>query len=294
LEPEDGGSAASFGLYEAIDDDRSYQYLLAAACERLRKKGYELLRGPWHPNISYEPGILIEGFHLPCAIGTAYTPPYYLKQFESAGFERAVDLLGYSRFGFDLPIRVDRLRSIKRSLSVRSIDLRDIDREISIYTDLRNASFDGTWKAPKYSVEDTRSLFESCQKILDPELCLVVEVAGAPAGMAVAIPSLSEALRSLWRRPWPMNLVFAALERRRPAEARLTMFAVLPKYRASGAQIALAVELLTRLRDKGYSGTEASLIVDENRRADRFLNALGFRREKRWRVLEKRLNRATV
>jgi hypothetical protein len=82
-----------FGLLQGIDDRQLFTALLDRAAEDLRAKGMRRMQGPFSLMINHETGILVEGFDEPHVVRTNYSPPYYGRCIEAAGFSKSIDLL---------------------------------------------------------------------------------------------------------------------------------------------------------------------------------------------------------
>jgi hypothetical protein len=77
-----------FGLLQGIDDQALFAALLDRAAQDLRGKGMRRMQGPFSLTINHETGILIEGFDEPHVVRTNYSPPYYSRHIEAAGFKK--------------------------------------------------------------------------------------------------------------------------------------------------------------------------------------------------------------
>lgn len=82
-----------FGLLQGVDDPALFAALLERAGDDLRSKGMRRTQGPFSLTINHETGILVQGFDEPHVVRTNYSPPYYGRHIEAAGFSKSIDLL---------------------------------------------------------------------------------------------------------------------------------------------------------------------------------------------------------
>ena len=90
-----GPGTGMFGFLELEDDPEVMAALLGAAEGWLRARGMEVAVGPFDLTMNEEAGVLIEGFDGQPSIRFPWQPPSYQRLCESAGLEKAVDLLAW-------------------------------------------------------------------------------------------------------------------------------------------------------------------------------------------------------
>ena len=279
-------------LFESLPDETAASAVLGRASSWLQENRCHTVRGPWNPTISYEPGVLVEGFRIQPSIGTSYNPPYYDSLFLKSGFRKLKDLLGYS-ISTDLghSARLDKLSEKMASdeIKIRPLDKGRARDEIEVFLTIRSQTFSGDWTEPLLSREEAGFLFRIYTSLLDPKLCLIAEYRGAPVGYLVAVPNGSLLLRAFARYSAPMGLFAANSERRSFGEARVILFGVIPSARSRGAQIALFRQLWQEFRRKGYHTIELSWIAEDNTAMVNWSQNFGFDQDKRWRLYEKAL-----
>src|SRR5690606_13283785 len=105
---------------------------------------------------------------------------------------------------------------------------------------------------------------DSLRRIIEPSLALLVEVDGEPAGFAVTIPDVNEALRRTSGRMHTWDLVKLAWYSRRVRTASCKLIGVLPHFRRRGLEALLILETANALVAKGYERVEISLVSSYN------------------------------
>src|SRR5260221_10456234 len=95
-----------FGFFESLDDQRIASALLEAAEQWTAERGMKQIHGPMNFSTNEECGLLVDGFQYPPAVMMPYNTPYASALLESAGYQKAKDLLAYL---FDVPIIPERL-----------------------------------------------------------------------------------------------------------------------------------------------------------------------------------------
>jgi GNAT superfamily N-acetyltransferase len=103
----------------------------------------------------------------------------------------------------------------------------------------------------------------------------------------LAIPDVNEILADLNGRLWPIGIFKFLARRSRIAAVRVVAFGVLPKYRALGIETALIHKVRSRILAKPYRHVEFSVVMENNVRMRRVLEAIGFALSKRYRLYRK-------
>jgi len=133
-----------FGFFEVLEDYEAAEGLFDAASEWLRARGMTAIRGPVHPSVNDEYGLLVDGFDSPPVVMMPYNPPYYADFIERYGFAKAMNLWAYhldtSIFGGE---RVDKLppkllrvvEAVRKryNYTVRPINVKDWDAEVECF-----------------------------------------------------------------------------------------------------------------------------------------------------------------
>jgi GNAT superfamily N-acetyltransferase len=286
---------AHFGFFECVNDGEVAEALLEGAADWGRKRGMELLQGPFNFSTNDElhsPGVLVDGFQYPPVLLMAHTPPYYAALLEGCGFVKARDLLSYLAEGTEPPDRlvqgVGRLRRSK-GVVVRPLVLSDLPREIARVKEIYNSAWERNWGFVPMSDAELDHMAASLKPVLDPRLCALAEVQGEPVAFALGLPDLNQVLRHLNGRLLPLGWLKYLWYRRRIDTLRVLTLGVRPEHRHRGIDAMLILHLYLEGLKAGFTRAECSWILEDNLPMRRGLERIGARAYKTYRVYEKPL-----
>lgn len=292
---------AWFGMFEVLDDTEAAHGLLDTATEWARSRGYDALRGPANFTLHDECGLLIQNFSPPVIL-MPYNPPSYQGYIESAGFEKLMDVYSLyydrelgARVGFEQRIRKLAERAMKRSdITIRKIDARRKKEEFSLFRDLYNDAWLQNWGFVPMTDRELDALVENLGQFFDPDLAFFALVKGEPAGFALALPNLSEALHRAYPRPGTPELLtlLKALWhwRLRPSivGSRLPLLGVKSEFRNRGVDLALMLAVFDALDPSRYHYLDSGWVLETNDLM-KIMNNLGLESYKTHRFYQKSL-----
>jgi hypothetical protein len=124
--------------------------LFAMVRARLRIEGLRTLRGPYHPSINDESGLLTEGSEQSTFLGLVWNPAYYQGLVEGEGL-RPVHRL----YGFDLPLhrlplpprllKITQRAAQRGSFRLRPMNLRQLETELALVREVYNSTLQNNW-----------------------------------------------------------------------------------------------------------------------------------------------------
>lgn len=287
-----------FGLFESIDDRAVSSALFAAATEWLRSRGRDEILGPIDYSTNYLCALLIDGFEHPPMVLTAHNPPYYEALVEQAGFEKTIDFYAW---WFDDPAdAAARLRRLSARLgnrlaaTIRPANLKKIEQESERLREVYNAAWQHNWGFVPFTQNEFRYMTKELRPIVDSEWVRIAEVDGRPVGFVLAVPDINVALRHvngrLTRFGLPIGLAKLLYYKRRIKTARLVALGIVPKYRRHGIAEMLVLQIIEEVMIRhGFAG-ECSLVLENNAMMNGFLQAIGAKRYKTYRVYRRALN----
>jgi GNAT superfamily N-acetyltransferase len=295
-----GQQIGTFGFFECVDDQAVANALLNTAADWLRSRGMALMRGPYNPSPSDELGFLIEGFDTRPSLLEAHTPPYYVKLAEGAGFEKYSDTMAWLvQVGSQpadvtdvLPARLLRIAERARERAgarVRRVNLTDWDAEIALAGRLYNAALSHLPDFAPIPEAEFAALAAAFRPILDPDVALIVEVGGRPAGFALALPDFNEALQHANGRLFPFGALKLWWYGRRLHRISFKILVIVPEFWGRGLESVLITEIARAAWAKGYREADLSLTGEENENVQRLLAGLGMRVYRRYRIYQKDL-----
>ncbi len=276
-----GEKVGFFGLFESVDDPEVARALFETAAAYLRSKGMKVMRGPENMSINDDVGLLIKGFEFPPVLMMPHNPPYYEKLVEGSGFTKAMDLYAYwgESDGSSIPERLKRGTelSMKRyRINIRTVRMEDFDAELNRIQVLYNQAWEQNWGAVPLTDREFSYLAKDLKQILDPELCLIAEVEGKPAGFSLALPDFNQVLAHLNGRLFPVGILKLLYFRRKISRIRVLTMGVLKEYRRMGLDSALIFETYRRGHGRGYRAGEMSWILENNASMRNALVNIGF------------------
>ena len=286
-----------FGMFESIDDQQVASALLEAAADWLRQLGRDQIMGPIDYSIFDLCGVLIEGFQFPPMVLTAYNPPYYRALIEGCGFEKEIDL--YAWWFSDPTEAAKRLRRLagalekRREITLRQGNLRNLAGESRKLLQIYDEAWKNNWGFAQFTEREFEFMTQELKPILVSELVWVAEVQGEPVGFILCVPDINVALKKINGRlttfGLPIGLAKLLYYKSRIKTVRLVALGVLPKYRRHGIAEMLVLRIIEEAMIKRGLVGECSLILENNRMMNRFLEAIGAEKYKTYRIYRRSL-----
>ncbi|GAX57826.1 GNAT family N-acetyltransferase [Streptomyces olivochromogenes] len=274
-----------FGLFECVDDIEAAAALFNAAAGRLRERGLDRMLGPLSFSTNHECGLLVDGFDRPPTMMMPHNPAYYMRLFTHCGFTKAKDLLSWR-----VPMPCDGeppaivKRAAERALNapevqVRSLNPRRFDADMAAVRDIYNDAWAENFASVPMTDQEFDHTIRQMKPMLRPELVQIAEVHGEPAAFALVLPDANQALRAARGRltayGLPVGLLRIHRATRRIDRIRAIATGVKKEHRVRGLAAALLTQAQRAAFRLGYTETELSWILEDNRDANRSAKALG-------------------
>jgi len=271
LRDRDGTPVGSLGFFECIRDYHVAAELLETSVLWLRDEcGLQRIWGPMNFDIWHGYRFMTKGFDQKLFYGEPYNKPYYPEYFGCFGFAvkqewDSLEIRGRRALEELLPRGEERYRRLL-DLGYRFVpwDVKSLKSEMRKLHGFVTDSFSGFLGFTPISPEDFFNLYSGSRYCLLPRLAVFVyDEQNKPAGFAVALLEISDAVRSMkGNRHWLSRLWF--LCRRSRADcvnfyiAGITMEEMAKK---SGLGRAGYAYIVRRILDLGYDKMVQSLIV---------------------------------
>lgn len=265
-----GDRAGFFGFFACENDVETARALFEKAREALRGAGLATIRGPYNPSINDECGLLTAGFDEAPFIGLTWNPAYEVDLVTAAGLAPARRLLGLdlplARLG--MPERLARLAAhvARRSkMRLRPINLRNLEPDLAVIRLVYNDTLSRNWGFVPISLDDLLEASGDLRAIADPEMILIAEKDGEPAGVALSLPNFNELLARLRTTPrWlrPLHLLWL-MKTRRIRTARQIVYGIVPRFRDRGLHAWLLHEQFRCARER-FSHAQLGWIEENN------------------------------
>lgn len=284
-----------FGFFDFIEDPAVARALIDAAADILRKKGLTSMRGPYNPSINDDCGVLTEGNERPTSVSMPWNPPWYAEVYQAAGLNVVRTLAAY-----DVPLHndppervtkiVNRIRK-RNSVTVRSLDMKNLRKELEIIHRLYNLTLDRNWGFYPISMEDLLHSADDFKAIADPKLIFFVCMEGKEVGFSLTLPNVNEVFHASRGRKGILRFLEMALrlQIRKPKTSRLCVLGVEPAYRDKGLSALLFYESFIVSKVKN-SVVEVSWVEANNIEILEGATLMGGHRSRTYEIFEKSLS----
>jgi GNAT superfamily N-acetyltransferase len=284
----------TFGFFECLDDPEAANALIDAADAWVRERGCDRLVGPMDFTMNDEVGILIEGFDLRPMLKQPWHPPYYQGLMESAGMEKAQDLLMWNLEVSDrssvLPI-IDELAAQvgpKHDITIRHMRKKDMEAEVRRFVEVYNAAWSKNWGFVPISEAEMKQTAKDMKLIIDEDWLWVAETPeGETVGVALTIPDFNQAIEKANGRLLPFGWAKMLLKKRKIDRVRVGFLGVKPEYQHTGVAAKFYVEHFETATWKPQDGGEMGWILESNDGMNRGMEAMGGRVVKKYRLYER-------
>lgn len=261
--------AGAFGFFESINDYQVARALLDCVVDWLKAKKVNLVIGPFNPSTNEECGLLVEGFEKDPFIMMPYTHSYYPQLLEAYGFTKKRDLLAYEidlEGGDESSEKWFALseKAKEKGINIRSMNLKNMENEIGIIRDIYNSAWSSNWGFVPMTDEEMLWMGRRIKPLTDPELILIAEVEGHPAGFVMAIPNYNHVLKKLNGTIGPIGAMKLLWHSRKTKELRFITLGIKSEYRKNRYLSLLYYEFKKNAIAKGYRLAEVSWILEDN------------------------------
>jgi GNAT superfamily N-acetyltransferase len=281
-----------FGSFECANDERAAESLLSAARDWLAARGMKAMRGPWS-FASQEWGLVVEGFIPSPVIMAPYNPPRYNDHLLNFGLKKVKDLMVYyvdSREGYKIPERylhlTNRIQE-RLKVTVRSVDMRNLERDVSTFVRLANRSIANNWGFYPVTEEEGKAIARDMRPVVDPKLLLFAEDAqGEAIGFAMALPDVNTLLKGLNGRLFPLGWLKLLVGLPRIRQFRMWALGVVPEYHGKAVDALLYRRLYELLAHRDVR-LEINYVLEDNYPMNNAITNLGAKNLRRYRVYQK-------
>jgi len=275
-----------FGFLEAVNDSGVFHQLFEAAEQFLKEEKCNRIIGPLNPTIHHELGVIVDGFDQPSYYMLPQNPAYYGSHFARHGYMKLRDFYSYKMKvnGFQQIPEILRWKP-NVNITIRHPRMNDFENELKIFFDIYNDAFLDHWGFFPISWNDFYYLAKDLKLILDPELVLIAEVLGQPAGFLLALPNLNELLAKIKNgRLFPFGFYTLLFKRKTIKTLRVITVAVKKKYQPLGIGSILYPALARKAFEKGFTEAELSWVVEDNTAMKKIALRVGAKCNKTYRL----------
>jgi GNAT superfamily N-acetyltransferase len=288
-----------FGLLEAEQDPALFGALFQTAEEWLREQGMTQIQGPFNLSINQECGLLVDGFDTPPSVMMGHALPYYQDAVESAGYDKAKELLAYQ---YQLlprrempPIMLKLIGKYRERLQIRPLCRSRLEQEMETLRDIFNDAWSENWGFLPYTAEEFRVMGKDLTMLVGEDMIQIAELDGDAVAFIVVLPNINEAIRDLDGRllPFGWARLLWRLKVGYPKTGRVPLMGVRKKYQNTRLGPALAFLVIDAVKEgvirRGIRDLEMSWVLDDNAGMRSVLEAAGAVISKRYRIYQKSL-----
>jgi len=291
-----GNKYARFGWMDFIEDFEVAGALLRAVEDWARTKGMEGLHGPLGFTDLDREGLLVEGFDKMATMATNYNHPYYGEFLERLGYAKDTDWVEYLiKAPEEIPEKVRRVNEIvvKRS-GVRIYEWKKRKDLVARFGEqlfeLLDEAYAKLYGTTPLSERQVQAYIKQYLGFVDPRFTKVlVDKEERLAGFAIAMPSLSVALRKGRGRLLPFGWYHLLRALGKPGLLDLYLVAVKPEYQARGVVAPLIASVMESALKAGVRYAESNPELEDNIAVQGLWKGSDRVRHKRRRVYLKRL-----
>jgi hypothetical protein len=294
-----GQGTGQWGMLEVLDGEAAAA-LIGTAEDWLRAQGMTRALGPISLSIWDEPGLEIEGFDEPPTAMMGHHRPEYQGWVESAGYEKAKDLITY-----ELDIRhwddpmIDRLITMGERnprIRIRMVDKSRFKEEARLILNLLNDAWSNNWGYVPLTEAEINYAGKKLKPIIFNELVRIAEVDCEPVAFMLTIPDINELIKDLNGELFPFNWIKLLWRLRQPRARRLRvpLMGVAKKLHHTRLATQLAFMMIEYTRRDGttkYGAThgEFGWILEDNKGMLSIAQLPGAKVNHRYRIYEKAL-----
>jgi hypothetical protein len=294
-----GQGTGQWGFLDALDEEAAHA-LLATAEDWLRQQGMKTSLGPISLSIWDEPGLEIEGFEEDPTAMMGHHRPEYRGWIESAGYQKAKDLLTYEVdiASWNDP-KIDRLIAAGERnphIRIRMADKSKFAEEARTILNILNEAWSNNWGYVPLTESEIAYAGKKLKPIIYNELVRIAEIDGEPVAFMLTIPDINELMKDLNGELFPFNFIKLLWRLRNPRtrRARVPLMGVVKKLHHSRMASMLAFMMIEYTRREavkkfGITVGEFGWILEDNKGMLSIAELPGARINHRYRIFEKQL-----
>jgi len=286
-----------FGLFECINDRAVAVALFERAASWLREKGRTEIIGPIDYSTNYTCGLLVEGFEHPPTLLTTHNPPYYERLIDNWGFSKVIDFFAW---WFTNPSAATaRLRKLAARLeprarfTIRRGNLRNLEAEAANFLRIYNEAWKHNWGFVPFTKGEFDYMAAEMKPLVRDDFTAVAEIDGEAIGFALSLPDINVALKKIGGRLTtfgiPIGLAKLLYYKSRIRKARYIAMGVRPRFRRLGVAEMMVLRTMEAGMVKCGFQAELSMTLENNIMVNRFIESIGAKRYKTYRIYRKQL-----
>ncbi len=262
-----------FSRLDCVDDIDVFKALLGAVEKWGKKKGMEIIHGPWGFNDTDREGMLTYGFDVRSTYATNYYYPYFCQRMEELGF---IDESKWVEFKFSIPDKPDeRMDRLAEKIKAK-YKLRDIAETMSVKAILKNYGdkmFDTLTEAyghldgyvPIEGKERETMLSQFGSIVNTRYISFLIDEKDEVAGFGVVLPSIAEPMIKHRGKLFPTGFVGVLKSVKAPKELEMALIGVKHSYKNTGINAIIISRVLNNLIDDKIELIESNPMLEHNK-----------------------------
>ena len=262
-----------FSMIEFIDDLAVSKALLDTVEAWGKARGMVKMQGPMGVTDFDKEGMLVEDFELRGSATAYYNPAYYPKHMEQLGLEKEVDWLQIRiNIPEEVPARYARVAQYAREqigLKVIKASRKEVQKGSygpKIFK-LLNEAYAPIFGFSAFSEVQAQKFLDQYVPLFKMDMVPIVEnEQGELIGIAVTMPSMTEALQKSRGRLWPTGWyhLLKALKWKHEDNTEMLLVAVRPDYQGLGVNALFFDDLIPIYNKYGIKWAETGPQLEDN------------------------------
>ncbi|MEM6689875.1 MAG: N-acetyltransferase [Planctomycetota bacterium] len=259
-----------FGFFECENDAEVASALFDQVHAYLKENGMDSVRGPVHPSLNYEVGLLVDGFDSPPTFLIPYNHDYYESLISRCGYEKSQDLFSYDAHisiisELDPKLMFVIEEATKRfKVNCRPISRSNFREDVRTFLEIYNQSLQQTWGYVPMSEAEIDHQAAGLKHLIVPELTSIAEIDGKAVGAGFGLLDFNPIIKAIGGRLLPLGWLKLILGKKRMTRLRLISTNVLPEYQKWGLGLVTLARVLPDAIDHGIQWGEFSWVLESN------------------------------
>jgi len=287
---------ARFGYLETEEDEEVVQALLGFVEDWARKKGMNMIVGPYGFSDQDPEGFLIEGFEHRATIATYYNFEWMPPMVEKMGYSKDVDYFVYK---LDVPKEFPDFykriyERIQRKGNFEIVEFRkkkELKPWINPVLHLMNECYSGSdiYGYTPLDEEEMADLAKRYLPVIDPRFVKVVKKGDEIVAFIIGMPDMTEGIQKARGRLFPFGFVKILRAAKKTRQLDLLLGAIKEKYRGRGLDVLMGVKMILSAHEAGLEMMDTHHEMETNVRVRAEMEKMGGKIYKKFRIYQKQL-----
>lgn len=247
----------------------AFKLIVDRANSLAKEKGSKTISGSLNIHVNYGLGFLASDYDKNQSFGMPYNLDFYNKYFEDNGF-KSIDLVSYKKemSSMDRLLSDGMKKRLGKRYTVRTIDFKNFEEEINLYTRINNKAFKEHIFYYKRNPDEDMELFKDLKFLLKEENLLFVEKEGVPVGFMLWYPDFYEIMKP-GTNVGLITVIKNKLFSKRIKTFKIVEIGIVPSERDRGAILAL-FEQCFQITKGRFENFESSWVLRDNSKSKAF------------------------